>query len=138
MGTWVEDAQRSAAHWEHLADQSPSRYTARWAWAIASVGSTFAELGDHAERLIHFDLAASIVRARVDAGVASDEEQHDLPAHLSNLAAVALQVGELDLARRALREAEVRWASLPEHLRYSRSEARFEDHLAHVRARVRS
>ncbi|PKQ18265.1 MAG: hypothetical protein CVT68_04275 [Actinobacteria bacterium HGW-Actinobacteria-8] len=136
MGTWLEDAQRAAAHWEHLADRSPAEYAARWAWAIHTVGAAFGEQGDEPERLAHFELAASIVRARVDAGVASDEEQHDLPAHLSNLASVALQVGELDIARRALREAELRWANLPEHLRDSHPEARFEDHLAHVRARV--
>ncbi len=136
MGTWLEDAQRAAAHWENLVDQNPSRYTARWAWALNTLGAAFAEQGDDAERLVHFELAARIVRSRVDAGVASDEEQHDLPAHLSNLASVALQVGELDIALRALQEAEVRWATLPDHLRYSHSEARFEDHLAHVRARL--
>lgn len=132
MTTPLLDVQRTAAHFEYLAEQNPARYTARWAWAVNSVGSAFREQGDETEWLAHYELAASTLRARVDAGVASDEEQHDLPAHLANIASAGLQVGRLDAARRALTEAEARWANLPERLRYSHPEAPFEDHLGHL------
>ena len=100
------------------------------------VGSAFRERGDVDEWVAHWELIANTLRARVDAGVASDEEFHDLPAHVANIASAALQIGNLDAAHHAVQEAQVRWTCLPEHLRYSHPTAPFEEHLEHLRNRV--
>lgn len=119
MSDRVREEEYVAAHFENLAEQNPARYTARWAWAVHRVGSAFRERGDVDEWVAHWELIANTLRARVDAGVASDEESHDLPAHVANLASAALQIGNLDAAHHAVQEAQVRWTCLPEHLRYS-------------------
>ena|SRR5660398_52160 len=72
----LRDEEYVASHFENLAEQNPARYTARWAWAVHRVGSAFREQGDDDEWLAHWELAANTLRARVDAGVASNHRRH--------------------------------------------------------------
>ena len=105
---------------EQLAASGPDRYTHRLAWALGSWGDHLWEQGRPDEYLRAYEQAAHVVRVRVDAGIATEQEASDLPQHVGNVASVAYRTGRVDIARAAAEEAIEREWSLaavprPEH-----------------------
>lgn len=99
------DPERAVAHLEHLAASDPNRYTHRLAWALGSWGDHSWDEGRHDEYLHAYEQAAHVVRVRVDAGIATEQELSDLPQHVGNVASVAFRIGRLDVALAAAEEA---------------------------------
>lgn len=97
---------------EQLAAQNPDRYTHRLAWALGSWGDRLWDEARQDEYLLAYEHAAHVVRVRVEAGTATEQEANDLPQHVGNVASVAYRIGRLEIARQAAEEAILRESSL--------------------------
>lgn len=97
---------------EQLAAQDPDCYTHLLAWALGLWGDHLWDLGLPDDYLRAYEEAAHVVRLRVDAGIATEQEASDLPQHVGNVASVAYRIGQLDVARAAADEALTRESAL--------------------------
>lgn len=103
---------RSVGRLEQLAESDPGRYTGRLAWALTRLADSHFEAGRYDACLETYQQAAELIRARVDAGVATAEEEAELPQHVGNVASVAARLGRHDFARGAAEEAILRELAL--------------------------
>jgi len=108
----TRDPELTVAQLEHLAACDPDRYTHRLAWALGSLGDRHYECGRLDDYLWAYQQAAGLIRTRVDAGIATEQEASDLPQHVGNVASVAFRIGRLEVALAAAEEAIVRELAL--------------------------
>jgi hypothetical protein len=106
------DPELSLARLEHLASSDPGRYMHRLAWALGSLGDRHHECVRLDDYLWAYQQAAHLIRTRVDAGIATEQEAFDLPQHVGNVASVAFRIGRLEVALAAAEEAVVRELAL--------------------------
>ena len=108
----THDPERAVAQLEYLAASDPDRHMHRLAWALDSLGDGHYDGGRYDEYLDAYERAAHLVRTRVDAGIATEQEATDLPQHVGNVASVAFRIGRLEVALAAAEEAIVRELAL--------------------------
>jgi hypothetical protein len=107
----TRDPELTVAQLEHLAasdpDPDPDRYTHRLAWALGSLGDRHDECGRLDDYLWAYQQAAGLIRTRVDAGIATEQEASDLPQHVGNVASVAFRIGRPEVALAAAAEEAI-------------------------------
>lgn len=118
----TRDPELTVAKLEHLAASDPDpgpdpgpdpdRYTHRLAWALGSLGYRHYECGRLDDYLWAYQQAAGLIRTRVDAGIATEQEATDLPQHVGNVASVAFRIGRPEVALTAAEEAIMRELAL--------------------------
>jgi hypothetical protein len=111
-GANLRDPERVVNDLEQLAASDPDRHAHRLAWALGSWGDHFWDGSRQDEYLRAYEQAAQVVRLRVDAGIATEQELSDLPQHVGNVASVAFRIGRLEVAFAAAEEAIVRELAL--------------------------
>lgn len=99
-------------HLEQLAASNPDKYTHLLAWALGSLGDGHWDQGRRDEYPWAYEQAATLIRTRVDAGIATEQETTDLPQHVGNVASVAFRIGRRDVARAAADKAIARELAL--------------------------
>lgn len=110
----VEDSAiaKDVASLERLAVADPPAHTSRLAWELGELGDLYRNAGIEPEWLACYQRAAGLVRERVAAPDATDDERWDLQQHVFNLASVSLRAGERSRTLAAINEALERVESL--------------------------
>lgn len=104
----VADREREVLRLTALQDQEPGRYTADLAWALVRFAEAIIRSGRVDDGLDVMLAAVRLLRDRVDAGVAGDQEACDLPLHLDGYAALLADARQVEHALEASDEAITR------------------------------
>lgn len=107
MNEYVEESETAllVARLERAAVDDPARYSCELSWELGRLGDLYRSEGIDSEWLACYQRAVDLMRVRVGVRGATATDHWDFQQHLYNLATVAQNTDQWDVAEAAITEA---------------------------------